>query len=249
MALYHEETALIDEVFLYLGEAITGKQPSLQLNATHVDCIIQIMSRWPEAPRFPLIDLSRLLIGFAPLAISEAAVKDRLVSALFAAAEWSEAWTSPLNKGRETNILLLFRTLANIFQEGVALNEDWVGKVLGSIAVSTSAYSALNKAHRVALATVLFNISCAALRSDISQSYLTQHISLVLKVLESETADSEAAYRALVALGNIVTAAKTKNIGLDPSQAQDIRGRVVALPQVFAEERVKNVSAEIYGLL
>jgi len=76
-----------------------------------------------------VIDLSRLLAGFCPSAFATLGLKDRFFEALFRASEWDASWTLPLPKHRETNTLLLFRTVANVFQEGTAFNGTWVGKV------------------------------------------------------------------------------------------------------------------------
>jgi phospholipase A-2-activating protein len=76
-----------------------------------------------------VIDLGRLLLGFCPDVFGTPQVKEKFIEALFKAAEWEAPWTSPLPKTRETNILLLFRSLANAFQEGTKLDNAWLVKV------------------------------------------------------------------------------------------------------------------------
>jgi phospholipase A-2-activating protein len=77
-----------------------------------------------------VIDLGRLVTGYCPKAFTAAGVKERFFEALFKAAEWDRPWPSPLPKYRETNTLLLFRALANAFQDGAPVaKEDWVKNV------------------------------------------------------------------------------------------------------------------------
>jgi phospholipase A-2-activating protein len=54
---------------------------------------------------------------------------ERFVQALFKSSEWTAPWSSPLPKVRETNILLVLRTLANAFQEGTGPGAAWSGLV------------------------------------------------------------------------------------------------------------------------
>ncbi|KAG6843390.1 hypothetical protein H0H93_001190, partial [Arthromyces matolae] len=152
----------------------------------------------------------RLVTGFAPGAFEGTELKAKFIEALFVASEWSSSWSQPIPKPRETNILLLFRTLANVFQEKISLSGTWSGKTLEYL--SQTPYSALNKAQRVALATILFNASCVALRTPVEKVFFQQLISLILQILNSENVDSEAAYRALVGLGNLLYAAKAQSL-------------------------------------
>ena len=69
-----------------------------------------------------MIDLCRLLAAFSPDAFSGMGEMERFIQALLKAAEWSVPWSLPLSKSRETNILLVLRTLANIIQERTQLN-------------------------------------------------------------------------------------------------------------------------------
>ncbi|KAG5638990.1 hypothetical protein H0H81_008211 [Sphagnurus paluster] len=249
LAMYPEEINRIDQAFTFLSEvtATPPRRPTAGLSATHVDTITQILERWPSSQRFPVIDLSRLLTGFSPEAFDAPGVKEKFFEALFKASEWDVSWSLPLPKARETNILLLFRTLANLFQEKVVPEEGWSSKVFE--ALGQAPYASLNKTQRVALATILFNASCVALRIPVEKSYFDQVTGLVLRILESETVDSEAVYRALVGLGNLIHIAKNQKTLLDASKAGEIIQCVRALPKIFPEERVQNVTREIVALV
>ncbi|KAF8077719.1 phospholipase A-2-activating protein [Lyophyllum atratum] len=248
LAMYPEEISTVDEAFAFLAEvtATPPRRPARSLSATHVEAVIQILERWPSSQRFPVIDLSRLLTGFSPDAFEAPQLKDRFLEALFKACEWDASWSLPLTKPRETNILLLFRTLANIFQEKMSLEGLWPSKVFE--ALSQVPYASLNKTQRVALATVLFNASCVALRDPAEKGFFDQLTAMALQIVESETADSEAVYRALVGLGNLIHAGNAQTL-LDAPQSGEIVQCIRALPATFPEERVQNITREIAALL
>ncbi|KAG5643225.1 hypothetical protein DXG03_001309 [Asterophora parasitica] len=248
LAMYPEERDTIDEAFAFLSDVTDTppRSPKKALSATHVEAIIQVLERWPPSQRFPVIDLSRLLTGFSPEAFEAPGLKERFFEALFKASEWDSSWSLPLPKPRETNILLLFRTLANVFQEKTSAG-SWSGKVFEALAQAP--YASLNKTQRVALATIYFNASCVALRTPVETSFVDQLTALILRILESETGDSEAVYRALVGLGNLVHTAKAQNALLDVGQSGKIVQRIRALPSTFPEERVQNITREIVALV
>jgi phospholipase A-2-activating protein len=249
LAMYPNEIKTLEEAFDYLGQITSTppRPPSAPLTSVHVDEIISILDRWPSSQRFPVIDLSRLLLGFCPEAFSADGLKDRFADALFRAADWSASWALPLPKPRETNMLLLLRTLCNAFQEDGQTDPVWLTKVLQTLAQAP--YAALNKTQRVALATIVFNVSCQGLRFPLDASLRDQSVSLINKILESETADSEAVYRALVALGNIAHAAKITNIPLSAPQKGEIAQCLQSLPAKFPDARVRNICVEIGALI
>lgn len=78
-----------------------------------------------------MIDLGRVLIGFSPKTFEDPDLKEFFYRTLFQASEWNEAWSSPLPKTRETNILLALRTLANGIQEDADLGGSWFSQVGG----------------------------------------------------------------------------------------------------------------------
>jgi len=143
-------------------------------------------------------------------------------------------------------MLLLLRTIANAFQEEERTDAEWQGRIVETL--GQAPYLVLNKAQRVALASVLFNVSCETLRSPLQVPIRDHLISLIVKILESETADSEAVYRALVGLGNLIHACKANKTTLQEAQKGDILRCLELLPKRFPETRVQNVAAEIAAL-
>jgi len=249
LAMYPNEIKALEEAFIDLSQITSTppRRPSTPLTSAHVDDIISILDRWPSSQRFPVIDLSRLLLGFFPEAFNEEGIKDRFADALFRAADWNASWALPLPKPRETNMLLLFRTLCNAFQDDGQTDSVWLTKVLGTL--TEAPYTSLNKTQRVALATIVFNVSCQGLRFALGSSLRDRAVSLINKILESETEDSEAVYRALVALGNIVHNAKTINSPLSANQKGEVTQCLQTLPGTFPDARVRNICVEIGALI
>lgn len=80
--------------------------------------------------------------AFAPAAYGEPGQGLEFFNALLDAAEWSEPWSPPLPKSRETNLLLALRGIANGFQvpDSHTSTMDWVQpvRVLEDLLVSQS---------------------------------------------------------------------------------------------------------------
>ena len=101
------------------------------------------------------MDLSRLVVAFCPTAYEDPALKARFFNALFDGASWNEPWSSPLPKPRETNLLFLFRSVANAFQDGMALGDGaWAQSVLDKL--GDAPYTILTNNLRISLATITF---------------------------------------------------------------------------------------------
>ncbi|KAG1823274.1 WD40-repeat-containing domain protein [Suillus variegatus] len=251
LAMYPEELEIVEEAFTYLSQVTsTPSQPSLPpLGGTHAEAIIQILERWPASQRFPMMDLSRLVAAYCADASAVPGGRERFLASLFKASDWTEVRShgKAMSKAQETNILLLFRTVANCFQEGTPVNEgQWVAQVFE--ALSHAPYALLTKVQRVALATILFNFSCAYLTTPVARDVVNQHTGLALQLLRSNTDDAEVTYRTLVALGNVIYAGNTRGISLDSAQSAELQTVMSALP-AFPDDRIRNVVDEIRALL
>jgi phospholipase A-2-activating protein len=118
-----------------------------------------------------VIDLARLISGFCAGLIDNS----KFLDALFRAAELTtDSGASPSSKAKETNALLVLRTVANTLQEGTEIGDGgWIKDVsshstyfYGSLTFCTTRqifgilggapYVKFTKGQRVALSTVLF---------------------------------------------------------------------------------------------
>ena len=90
---------------------------------------------------YAVMDLSRLVVAFCPTAYADPALRSKFFTAVFNGASWNEPWASPLPKSRETNLLFLLRSLANVFQDGATLADGgaWVSEVWDYLSPGSSA--------------------------------------------------------------------------------------------------------------
>ncbi|KZT09614.1 PFU-domain-containing protein [Laetiporus sulphureus 93-53] len=254
LSMYPQESSLVSEAFTYLSQVISHlahwtnpPATSNPLKAEHLDAIIALLDRWPREALFPIMDLARLLIAFCPDYSRDIALKQRYYAAMFNASTWKEPWETPLPRTRETNMLFLLRSLANTFQETVENDVAWTEQVLQEL--SAVSYNAMSKAQRIAFNTIFLNISCIGLREQLDPEIRAILFKSILQAIQNERTDSEAAYRALVALGNILCEAKQKGRSPDASQAKAIKQYLAALPAAFPEDRIEDVSKEVIELL
>ncbi|KAJ7940186.1 phospholipase A-2-activating protein [Mycena leptocephala] len=248
LAFYPEEDRSIDEAFAYVQKCAAGKRPTNPLGNVHVDSVIHVLERWPVSLRLPVLDLARLIVAFCPEAVKAPGLKERLFECLFKAADWQTPWVKSATKPVEMNVMLVFRALANVAQEGSgAADGPWLGQVLK--VVSDASYATLSPTQRKPLATMLLNVSCVTLFTPLDAASRSLHVSMIFQVLEEEKSDSESLYRALVGLGNVIYASKQQKTPLDGAQAAQVTRSMRDLPSRFPEDRVRNLVVEISALL
>ncbi|PFH54172.1 hypothetical protein AMATHDRAFT_72694 [Amanita thiersii Skay4041] len=249
LAMYPEEIHAFDDAFAQLSllTATPSQKPAQPLSAVHIEAVMQVLERWPASPRFPVIDLTRLLTGYCPDVFQTPGLRERFLDSLFRAAEWTSPWDAPLSKPRATNVLLSLRTLANAFQEGTKGDESWITQVFSKLVAVN--YAVLGKIQRLALASLLFNASCVDFRTPFNRETRKLYLRCISNVLINEETESEPSYRTLVGLGNTALAAKKNQLQLEfPDKAEMSQG--ISMQKLnFTEERIRNVVEEITALL
>ncbi|GJE87090.1 phospholipase A-2-activating protein [Phanerochaete sordida] len=249
LVMYPDERSLLEETFLYLEQAVTGQSPitAPPVERGHVEAVVSLLQRWPSSSRFPLIDLCRLIIGYCSTAYSDTVFRQDFFKTLFKQAEWSEEWGST-HRSRDTNILLLMRGLANAFQDDTNLGDGvWVDEILQRL--QEAVYPMLSRAARIALGTLLFNLSCVALRERLDPRLRQRQVTLILQGLEQERQDSEPAYRLVVALGNTAYTARHGQPPLEPAQIKQAKEAMAAVSRMFPEERIESMCRAINSIL
>ncbi|KAJ7461585.1 phospholipase A-2-activating protein [Mycena latifolia] len=248
LAFDPEQERSIDEAFAYVQKCAASKRPTNPLGRIHIDSVVHALDCWPASLRLPVLDLTRLIVAYCPEAVKPSGLKERLFEALFKAADWKTPWVKSPTKPAEMNVMLVFRSLANVAQEGSgAADEPWLGQVLK--VVSDASYATLTPSQRKPLATLLLNVSCVTLFTPLDAAGRAVHLSMIFQVLEQEKTDSESVYRALVGLGNVMYAAKQQNNPIDSAQAAKVTPSISDLPTRFPEDRIRNVIVEISALL
>ncbi|KAH9996848.1 phospholipase A-2-activating protein [Russula vinacea] len=244
LALYPDEIGHLEEIFTFLTQSAAERSPTVNLTNTHIDTVVQILDRWPASQRFPVIDLARLLSGFCAGLVDNSTFFDALLQA---AGLSTDGGGSPSSKAKETNVLLVLRTVANALQADAKIGDgSWIKdifEILGS-----APYEKFTKGQRLALSTVLFNFSCLGLQESIDAGLREQHIRLIADILRLERADAEVAYRALVGLGNVLYAAREQPTSFEVETISNLKATVTELPSQFRDARINEIVREILTL-
>ena len=217
----------------------------------------QLLTRWPPSNRLPLLDLLRLVTAVTP---SAGTFKTSDGASIIAVLDRSGVLA---DTDRPNNIMLAVRALANLFETEAGrhlmdLSFEAVHALVKPLAApapaagaSSAAGSASARNLIIAVATLYINyavLCTGAARRDLPSS-VDRGVALagdLCSVLRRER-DSEAVYRALVALGTLlalgedVQLACQKNYGIE-----EVLGRAEA---GIKEPRIKGVSREIRELL
>ena len=145
--------------------------------------------------RHPVVDLTRLVAGAEPnIAIAKAPA---LIKTLSSLSGFPKVEPAP----RTTIAMLALRTFANM-APGATPGAGWVLEMLQLL--SRIPYAQLNSQQRIALASILSNLSVAAQTRAFDEEVLNTHAAVIKSVLQTETTDAEVQYRVVMALGNMV---------------------------------------------
>lgn len=185
VALDANELAQLDSLIKFLSSP--PKQPVPQPQS--VSLLLKIFNTWPEASRFPALDLLRLLALYSQ---SPAEIPDLLTTLLAA------------TRTHETSLMLVARLVVNVC-------ETELGKVVavqdleGTLEVMEdhAVWQSTNKNLKLAVATVYMSYSTLLLKRHDDDALAIQYVGVLTKILEKER-DQQVQYRLLVALGNLI---------------------------------------------
>ncbi|CED83871.1 Phospholipase A2-activating protein (contains WD40 repeats) [Phaffia rhodozyma] len=208
-----EETKAMKDVVAFLGLPLGALPDPLTKKAEEgwdVRSLVNVLSRWPAEKRFPVLDLLRLLAPISPsLSAYRATSGPATIPALILSViEWPLDGTWELNKVKETNAMLGFRALANLFStangQAALVEGQTIEKLLRSF--SELPIGQTNKNVRVAISTILLNFSILTLSSKSLKSNIGPVLLNTLCKFIVDESEGEAAYRATVGLGNVLLA-------------------------------------------
>ncbi|KAG0370161.1 WD40-repeat-containing domain protein [Gamsiella multidivaricata] len=186
-ALSSADLQQLESLFKFLGAP--PKQPTAQ--PQYVSLLLKIFNTWPEASRFPAIDLLRLLTLYST---SPAETPDLLKTLLTA------------SRTHETSLMLVARLIVNFCETDlgreVAMNE--ISTVL-EFMEDDAVWQSTNKNLKIALATVYMSYSTILLKRHDDDALAIQYVGVLTKILEKER-EQQVQYRLLVALGNLIFA-------------------------------------------
>ncbi len=241
LSLNDSQLSTLSNLISSLETLLSGTPPQAQIPPDSIPLALHIATAWPPAFRLPGLDLLRLLTASSPLPASYTTSTNQDLIALLA-----ESGVFA-DKDRPNNIMLATRTLSNLFEtprgrELADLKFDETHQM-----VKEASKGSTNRNLKIAAATLWVNYAVlltSATHSELPSS-LDRAITLLddLSILLRTATDSEAVYRALVAVGTLLT------LGEDATMAAkdvyDYAGVLKKAESTVREPRVKGVVAEI----
>ncbi len=241
LSLNDSQLSTLSNLISSLETLLSGTPPQAQIPPDSIPLALHIATAWPPAFRLPGLDLLRLLTASSPLPASYTTSTNQDLIALLA-----ESGVFA-DKDRPNNIMLATRTLSNLFEtprgrELADLKFDQTHQM-----VKEASKGSTNRNLKIAAATLWVNYAVlltSATHSELPSS-LDRAITLLddLSILLRTATDSEAVYRALVAVGTLLT------LGEDATMAAkdvyDYAGVLKKAESTVREPRVKGVVAEI----
>ena len=211
-----------------------------------IEILLHLLTTWAPASRLPVLDLIRLLSAGSPATATFRTSSSASLVEIFAQ---SGVIT---DMERPNNVMLAVRALANLFEtgKGKQLADDKFSEIF-SLVHPLCKGTTNNRNLTIAVATLYINY--AVLGTSESHANLPSSTDRAFSLLEDLTGllkgekDSEAVYRALVALGTLVgLGEEVKAAAKEVYEVQDVLGKVKARNQ---EPRIKGVVGEIERLL
>ncbi|KAM0753585.1 PFU-domain-containing protein [Meredithblackwellia eburnea MCA 4105] len=229
LSLTSEEISLLDSLVAYLVIATSPGAKAPPLGEAEGN-VVQKLLQWPVSQQFPGLDLIRLITLSSPLPESIPSLLEIAQS------------TSGTPKEVETNTMLAFRALSNLFtsKSGQTLAVEEAVEIVDTL--KRRGMVGINKNGKVALATIALNYSVVAVQKSLGGGEGSLLFEFVAELLRD--GDAEVVYRSLIALGNLL---------LSPQITEDIPAAALQRYKTLAkdaakrvpEARVKAVVAEI----
>lgn len=227
-----------ESVLRALRESLESSKP---LPPKALGLVVRLVTRWPYADRLPGLDLLRCVAKF-PLAADVSDPQHGTLLDLAIAASVPSGGDAP----SENAVMMGLRTLANLFASAngrsvVSANAD---KAIGFLERVTGISGGdpigpFNRNVLIAATTVAINLAVLAHRERLLVVEQRRRLVIVLgAVLNKDQSDSEVLYRALVALGTVLSASNQESANLG------VAGWIQAAAARSSEDRVKAVAAE-----
>jgi len=187
VALDNVELATIESLVKFLGTP--PKQPTPQ--PEYMAVLMKIFNTWPEASRFPALDLLRLLALYSTSPVETPGLLSTLLHAC---------------RTHETNLMLAARLVVNFCETDVGreVATKEMSAVLGFME-EEAVWKGTNKNLKLAVATVFMSYSTLLLKRPDDDEIAIQYVAVLTKILEKER-EQQVQYRLLVALGNLIFA-------------------------------------------
>ncbi|KAJ3466714.1 hypothetical protein MRS44_004278 [Fusarium solani] len=220
-----------------LRSALESSRPVPQ---TALPLLVRILTQWPYSDRLAGLDLLRCVAKY-PLAaqFSDPEVGSLLDLAIAASLPDGE-------KPSDNAAMMALRTLANMFSSAngrsiiSAQSDKAIALLERVVGISTDPIGPYNRNVLIATTTAAINLSVLVHRERLLTPDQRRRLAIVLGAILSRDGqtDSEVLYRALVALGTLLSASKAEIKGLG------VKEWIQGAASGSVEDRVKAVAAE-----
>ena len=219
-----------------LKEALESSRP---LPSSGLELVARIVTQWDYSDRLAGLDLLRCMARYPIAAQYTDSRNGSLLDLAISSSVPSDAAPN------ENAAMMGARLIANVFGStdgrGLASSQADAAIYFLERLVGIKGSEAIGKFNRnvlIAVTTAAINYSVLVNREKLLTPVQRRRVLVVLGVVLKEQSDSEVLYRALVAMGTILSTSKEEAAGLDVS------AWVQSAVTKCSEERVKNVAAE-----
>ncbi|KAF4466530.1 Ubiquitin homeostasis lub1 [Fusarium albosuccineum] len=223
-----------------LGDLRSALESSKPVPQNALPLIVRILTQWPYSDRLAALDLLRCVAKY-PLV---AQFSDPAAGSLL---DLATAASLPNGETPNENAAMMgLRTLANMFSSAngrsiiSAQSDEAITFLERIIGVSTDPIGPFNRNVLIAATTAAINLSVLVHRERLLSPDQRRRLLLVLGAILSRDGqtDSEVLYRALVALGTLLSASTAEAKGLG------VKGWIQSAVGRSSEDRVKSVAGE-----
>ncbi|KAI4240150.1 MAG: hypothetical protein L6R40_005283 [Gallowayella cf. fulva] len=242
--LTHSQLGTLEAMMKPLEQRLAGSSSAGNDLNSGVELVMQTIATWPAGQQLPALDLLRLLTAATPAA---AAYRTPDGGSLVDVLECGKVFE---DADRPNNIMLAVRAFSNLFEtsEGRTLADASFDKI-HTLVKSSGNYSNRN----LAIAITTLYVNYAVLFVSESHRALQGSMDRGLRLMDDlssiirSTADSEAVYRGLVAVGTLLGLGE--EILMAAKEVFDLEEGLRKAEQAVKEPRIKGVVEEIRALL
>ena len=239
VALNPAETKTLSEIRQYLEDVAAKKQA--QTVEDGLELVIKLATLWPYKYRIPGLDLLRLLVTDADTA--RFSYHDNNIIDVFIAG------ATETDTPADNHVMMAVRGFGNLFDtsDGQKLALAEFDKIYSI--VKTSIANSTNRNLLVATATLFINYAVLFTSESVADTSF-EHIIACLDILTKiigEQRDSEVVYRALVALGTLLTL--DDEVKTAARDVYSVKGVVEKTAASTVDKRIKELSKEVISYL
>lgn len=245
ITLNSSQFSLLENTVKSLEKALSSSTSPDSAVTDSIPLVLHIATSWPPADRLPGLDLLRLLTAVSPATATYRTPEGgTIIDALASSGVFDD-------QDRANNIMLAVRALSNLFEtaSGRDLADNSFEKL--HMIVKPASQNLSNRNLTIAITT--FYLNFATLLTSASHAQLPSSGDRGLLLLDdlsaliAISADSEAAYRGLVAAGTLLGLGE--ELCMAAKEVYNLEGVVGKAEAKVKEPRVKGVVSEIRALL